>query len=376
MQLVGIAWHVYQLTGSALSLGVVGLMRVLPIVVFALLGGVLADRFDRRRLLLVTQAIMMLFAALLAGLTLSGALTSVALLFLFDALNTTALAFDGPARHALLPALVPREHLPNALGFHISQNQIAKIVGPACAGLLIAQAGIGVVYAVNAASFLFALLALASLRVRPGEGHLATATLSWAGFREGIGFVRGRSIIFSTMLLDFAATFLASASVLLPLVARDILHVGPEQLGLLYAAESLGALVAAFWMGAHHVQRQGALLLGAIFVYGLATTLFGLALSVPTAAFALFLIGAGDAVSTVIRNLIRQSETPDRLRGRMVSVNMIFYTAGPQLGNFEAGLLAALLGAPVAIVSGGVATLVAVAWIAWRMPALRGYRRP
>lgn len=372
MQFVAINWHVYILTSSAVALGITGLVRVVPIVVFSLVGGVFADAHDRRRVLLVTQSLMLLFAALLGLATSLGAI-SLPIIYLLAALTSAASAFDGPARQALLPNLVPNEHLTNALSLNNIMTQIASIAGPGLAGVVIASLGVGAVYWFNAASFLAVLVALALMH-SGAQQNLGAARVTLSAMREGIQFVRETRIILATMLLDFFATFFSSASALLPIFASEILRVGPTGLGLLYAAESVGAVVAGAAVSVMgQIRRQGAVLLIAVGLYGVATALYGASNWFAVSFIFLACLGAADTVSTILRNTIRQLATPDHLRGRMTSVNMIFFMGGPQLGNLEAGLVAAAWGAPFSVISGGVATVVLVALTAWAIPQLRNY---
>jgi MFS family permease len=372
MQAVAINWHIYVLTGSAVALGLTGLVRVVPIIVFSLIGGVFADAHDRRRVLLVTQTLMMIFAAVLALVTDVGAV-SVWVIYLLAALTSATGAFDGPARQALAPNLVSKVHLTNALSLNNMGMQAASIVGPALAGFVIAGLGVGAVYWINAASFLAVLVALVVMRT-PAQQQVGAAKVTLSSLFDGIRFVHQSKIIRSTMLLDFIATFFSSASALLPIFAQDILHVGAEGLGILYAAESAGSIVAGIAvtvMG--NIRKQGTVLLIAVAMYGVATTLYGTSSLFALSFLFLAGVGAADTVSTILRNTIRQIATPDHLRGRMTSVNMIFFMGGPQLGNLEAGVVAALIGAPLSVVTGGVATVIAVILVAILVPQLREY---
>ncbi len=372
MQIVTINWHIYILTGSALALGLIGLVRVVPIIVFALAGGLFADARDRRHVLLATQSAMMLFAALLAWVTVSGRVNAP-IIYLLAALTAAVGAFDAPARQALVPNLVPREQLTNALSLNNIMWQVAAIVGPALAGFIIASLGVGAVYWINAASFLAVLVALLLMRT-PAQQNIGMARVTISALTEGIQFVQQSEVIFATMLLDFFATFFSSATALLPIFARDILRVGPEGLGILYAGESVGAVIAGAGLSfAGEIKRQGAVLLIAVAVYGVATALYGASQWFALSFLFLVLLGFGDTISTILRSTIRQITTPDHLRGRMTSVNMIFFQGGPQLGELEAGLVAAAFGAPFSVISGGVATVVLVALTAWRAPKLREY---
>jgi MFS family permease len=379
MQTAAILWHVSLLAApdrKALALGLVGAAQVVPIIAFAVLSGVVADALDRRKVMLVTQTVLALLAATLAVLTFGG-LRTIWPIYLLAALSSAAASFDGPARQALIPSLVPREDLSSAISLNTLMFQIASVLGPTLAGLVIAGAGIAWVYAVNAASFLMVIVALLLMRVRPRVGLPEGARITWAAAREGLRFVFTQPIVRSTMLLDFIATFFASATALLPIFAQDILHVGARGYGWLYAAPSVGAVVAGF-VTAHTIdrlERRGAILLWSVAAYGAATVVFGLSVHFWLTLLCLACVGAADTVSTVIRNIIRQLETPDELRGRMTGVNMLFFMGGPQLGELEAGVTAQFLGAAFSVVSGGIGCLVATAVVAWREQRLRQYRR-
>lgn len=373
MQTVAINWHVYVLTGSAVALGLTGLMRVVPIIVFSLTGGMFADAHDRRRLLLVTQSAMMVFAGILALVTAGGG-ASVAVIYALAALTAAASAFDNPARKALPPNLVPKEHLTNAVSLNSIMHQTASILGPALAGFVIAWLGIAAVYWINAISFLAVLIALTLMRT-PTQQAREAVRITPAAFIDGIRFVGRSHILMSTMLLDFLATFFSSASALIPIFASDILRVGPQGLGILYAAESTGAVGAGVGMSLlGNVKKKGLILLLAIMVYGTATVLYGMSNIFILSLLFLMLVGAGDAVSAILRNTIRQVVTPDHLRGRMSGVLQIFIQGGPQLGELEAGIAAALIGAPLSVITGGVATVILVAATSWLVPQLRNYR--
>jgi len=379
MQTAAILWHVSLLAApgrKALALGLVGAAQVVPIVAFSLLSGVVADALDRRKVMLVTQTVMALFAATLAALTFGG-LRVVWPIYLLAALSSSASSFDGPARQSLIPNLVPREHLSSAIGLNTLMFQFASVAGPTLAGLVIAGAGIGWVYAVNAVSFLMVIAALLLMRARPRSSVVPASRITWGAAMEGLRFVFAQPIVRSTMLLDFIATFFASATALLPIFAQDILRVGARGYGWLYAAPSVGAALTGLVMAyaIDRVERRGVVLLWSIAAYGAATVMFGISRSFWLTLLCLAGVGAADTVSTVIRNIIRQLETPDELRGRMTGVNMIFFMGGPQLGELEAGVTAQLVGATASVVSGGIGCLLATAVVARRVVPLRRYRR-
>ncbi|HEX6291490.1 MAG TPA: MFS transporter [Herpetosiphonaceae bacterium] len=373
MTIVAISWQLYKLTNNPLSLGLIGLFRIIPLLTFSLGSGVLADAFDRRKLMLFSQTTAMLLAAMLAVTTYLGMATT-ALIYATILLSSTANTFDLPARQALIPSLVPREHLTNALSLNIIAWQIATIVGPTIAGLLLAwRKDADVVYAIDALSFGAVIVSLLLMRTR----HVITEkrNVSLGAALEGLRFVRGTPILFWTMGLDFIATFFAGAMTLLPVFARDILLVDERGLGLLYAAPSAGAVVTGLLMARiGNVRRQGPVILWSVAIYGICTAIFGISTSFVLSCLMLAGIGASDTVSMVIRNTLRQNLTPDELRGRMVSVNQIFFAGGPQLGEIEAGVVARLLGASVSVWTGGVACVLAVLIVALHVPQLRNYQ--
>lgn len=396
MQVVALHWHVYLLTHSALALGFVGLTRVVPIVLFSLWGGVLADRRDRRSVMFGSQAAMAVAAAGLAALTFHGG-ESLWTLYLLNAVTAAAVAFDAPARQALVPHLVPIENLPGALALNLTVFHASMIGGPALAGLLIAghalalpHAGAGDdttvlawIYLINAASFVAVLAALATMRASEAiETDAAAREPLLDSLRAGLRFVFTTPIMVWTTGLDFFATFFSGALSLLPIVADQVLGVGAGGYGWLVAAPALGALLGSLYTAARPLpRRQGTLMLWAVAAYGLSTVSYGLSRSYAFTLLALAAAGLADLVSTVVRQTLRQLVTPDALRGRMTSVNMVFFMGGPQLGEVEAGLVASLFtaattGVTVSIVSGGLVTLVLAAFVAVATPVVRHYQPP
>jgi MFS family permease len=363
MQIVAINWHVYLLTKSPLALGGVGLVRVLPIVLCSLAGGVIADAVDRKRLMLVTQGVMLICAALLAGLTAAGR-ESLWSIYLLTAIGSAAIAFDNPARQAMLPSLVPPKDFAGAVSLGVVVFNSATIGGPAVAGLLLGFRGPALIYGINAISFLAVIGALLFIRGgrRPEPEREEMRGISLAAMREGLRFVWRTPIIVQTMTLDFVATFFASATALLPIYAAEILYVGARGLGLLAAAPGAGSVITGLMMAKRgSVRRQGKLVVLSVAVYGAATVMFGVSRWFWLSIGMLAIVGAADTVSTVLRQTIRQLVTPDHLRGRMTSVNMIFFMGGPQLGELEAGVAAALIGVQLSVVTGGVGCLIAAA---------------
>ena len=381
MQNAALLWHVSLLVAperKALALGLVGLVRVIPVVVFSMVSGVVADALDRRRVLLVTQSLAGFVALALAVLTYRG-LTVVWPIYALSAIGAAVSAFDLPARAALVPTLVPREHLANAITLNTIMFQTASVAGPALAGLVIAQSGVASAYFYNAASFGFVILALLLMRRMPARAQVTEGNrddVSFGAAMEGLRFVFRSPLIRSTMLLDFVATFFASATALLPIFAQDILQVGARGYGWLFAAPAVGSFIISLVLvpATAHIRRRGSAIIWAVAGHGLATIVFGFSRSFWLTFTCLALVGATDTVSTVLRNIIRQLETPDRLRGRMTGINMVFFMGGPQLGELEAGVVANGLGAPFSVISGGVGCLVATAWVAMSTPRLRTYR--
>lgn len=375
MLIVGLNWHMYLLTKSALALGLIGLIRFLPIVAFSLVGGGVADSFNRKKILYITQTILGLCSLFLAFQTFTHTINA-STLYAITALASIAMSFDTPSRQSFIPSLVPRKDLGNAMSLNAIMWQTGQILGPAVSGFIIAFAGVGNVYLFDAISYIAVILALIHMSAN-GAIDGEKIKVSFTSIKQGLSFVRSETIIWSTMLLDFFSTFFSSAYALLPIYAQDILHVGPQGLGFLYAAPSIGAVLAGFAMAhMHRIKKQGELLLAAVAVYGAATVLFGASKFFATSLFALFLVGAGDSISTIIRNTVRQLVTPDSIRGRMTSVNMIFFMGGPQLGDFESGALASLVGAPTAVIIGGFGTLLAVGIMTYAIPRLRTFRLP
>jgi MFS family permease len=381
MQNAALLWHVSLLVPperKGLALGIVGLVKVVPIVFFSLVSGVVADAWNRRRLMLFTQTGSALVAVALASVALAG-VRSVWPVYGLAALGAAVSTFDLPARQALVPMLVPREHLPNAISLNTIMFQAASVLGPALGGLLIAASGVTWAYAVNAVSFTFVIAALLMMRDVPERQPSERGSrddVSWHAAVEGLRFVFDQPLIRSTMLLDFFATFFSSATALLPIFAQDILRVGARGYGWLYAAPAIGAVTtsAAMIPVTPRIDRRGPVLLWAVLFFGVATIGFGLSRWFWLTFLCLALTGATDTVSIIIRNIVRQLETPDRLRGRMIGVNMVFFIGGPQLGEFEAGALASWLGATFSVISGGIGCLIATGWVAWSTPALRHYR--
>lgn len=376
MQLWALFWHIRTLSSNPIAVSGIGAARLVPILFFSLLGGLAADTHDRRRILFFTQSTMTLVAGALAFLTERG-MIQLWHIYLLTAIQAVAIAYDTPARQALVPNLVPVKDLPSAFSMNSIASNVGAVVGPALSGLVIAYLGQAFAYWINAASFLAVLFALVLIGPVPQQYRAASVRPSGIDFKaigEGIQFILSSPIILATMILDFFATFFSSANTLLPYVTRDILHADAVAYGWLSAAQSIGAIAAALVISQRdRIHNQGRILLIAVTVFGLATVVFGLSRVYALTMIALILAGAGDAVSTIIRNTIRQLQTPDHIRGRMTSINQIFFMGGPQLGEVESGLAAELFTTGPAIVIGGVGCLIAVGAIALIYPQMRNY---
>ncbi len=366
MQAAALAYHVYQLTGSSAMVGLLGIVRVVPLLIFTLFGGVLADHADRRKVMLVTQSLMTFFALLLGLATASGA-GGVWWIYVIVGFSCVAISFDGPARQSLVVSLVPTEHFPNAASINGIVWRFSEVIGPMIGGYLIASTlGLAACYFINAASFLAVIYAVYRMSPKPpaasnkqDQPRNLRDVLRHIG--EGWAFVKGTPIIRHAMWIDFWATFFSAADALLPAMSK-ILKVGPQGYGMLNAAAAVGAFSAAAVLAYRPtMSRQGRWVIGMVGVYGLATVCFGLSTSFVLALVFLALTGAADMVSTVMRQTIRQLMTPDSMRGRMTATTSLFFISGPRLGDFESGALAGVCGERAAIVIGGGACMVVAA---------------
>lgn len=375
MQQWALFWHISQLSKDPIAVSIVGGVRFVAVLCFSLIGGLVADRYDRRKILFVTQATAMLIAVLLGLLTLSGKI-QLWHIYILTGIQAAAMAFDLPARQALVPNLIPRDILPSAFSLQSIAFNTGAIVGPAMSGIVIGYLGQEYAYFINAVTFLAVIFALIALGNVPQQQSKSQAGLRAAliDIRAGLRFIRHQPLILSTMILDFIATFFSSANTLLPYFAQNVIHVGEVAYGWLAAAQSIGAVLVGLIVSQYsHIRRQGPLLLGAVIVFGMATILFGFSRLYALIFLALALTGAADSVSTIIRNTIRQLNTPDSMRGRMTGINQIFFMGGPQLGEIEAGAVAQFFGVPFAIISGGIGTIMGVWLVASIWPSLTRY---
>ncbi len=366
---VAVGWELYERTGSAAALGLVGLVQIVPALLLALPAGHLADRYDRRR---VAVATMLLLALCGLGLTLlSAANGPIPLFYVCLGFVGAGQALRAPAAAAMLGQAVPPERFANAATWQSSAGQAATIGGPALGGLIIAVThGAATVYAINAVTLVAVTPLVLRLRLRPFERSTEEVTVG--SILAGLRFVRKTKVILAASTLDLFAVLFGGATVLLPIFAEDVLEVGPVGLGWLRAAPAAGAVVAALVM-AHRppFKRGGRTLLIAVAGFGLATIGFGVSRSLPLSMLCLVVLGGLDAISMVVRDTLLLTRTPDELRGRVTAVEFVFVGLSNELGAFESGMVAALLGATAAVVTGGIGTLVAVAAVAYLWPELR-----
>jgi MFS family permease len=372
--LVPRCWQVYTLSHSAISLGLIGLATFIPIFVFALFGGLVADIYDRKMILIWSQVLLAMSASLLAFASLAHFI-SLPLIYAILGFNAIMTTFNAPARQSVVPNLVKEHHLMNALGLNVMSRQAATVVGPAIGGFMIQFWGTQSIYIFNAMSFILLIGMLIPVQI-PAPEIKKKVAINFKSVWDGISFVIHQPMICSTMLLDAAATFFGSATTLLPIFAVDILKTGAQGLGLLYAAPSVGGVLAGLVVSSiTKLKYEGRVVVLAVIFYALATIAFGLSKSFYVSLFFLACVGAGDMTSTIVRNIIRQIHTPDYMRGRMVSVNLIFLQGGPQLGEAEGGFLAALTSAPFSVVIGGLGAIAATGLIVWKFPVLWNYSR-
>ncbi len=369
-----IAWQVFAVSHSALHLGLIGLVQFVPALGFTLIGGAVADSRDRRRVIMRTGLVPLGCGVVLAAATLSGHV-GLGMLYAMVFAAAVGMSFEGPAASALLPALVGRERFPRAVAQAQTTRALAFATGPAIGGLVIGDAGIAAAYAVAASLSALGLLLISRIDVPSTvtEGRRA----DWASIRQALAYVWKNPVVLGCMTLDMLAVIFGGAAALLPVYASDILRVGAHGYGLLAASLDLGAIVCSGALAVlPPIRRAGPVLLGAVAVYGFATILFGVSRWFPLSVAAYMLVGMADQVSVVLRSTAIQLATPDELRGRVSGVNLVFIGASNQLGAAESGLVAAATSATFSVVSGGLASVLTVAAVAWAFPALRRYRLP
>jgi MFS family permease len=368
---VAIAWQIYDLTRNPLYLGLVGLFHFLPALLLVLVTGLVADKFPRRRIILVCLAVEFLAAAALFAFALSGE-AHIWPIFLVIVTLGTARAFIGPAGASLAPNLVPPKALANAVSMNVTAWQLASILGPVAGGLLY---GIGGVVPYAFAGLLVLIGAFSISRIVAPAQHQQDQETSLATLLAGFRYIWHEKVVLGAISLDLFAVLMGGAVALMPVFARDILEVGPWGLGLLRAAPGIGAITMALWLARFPVRdHAGAILFVFVALFGFFTLLFGLSTSVWLSIPALALLGASDMVSVSIRETIMQLWTPDVVRGRVNAVNSVFIGASNELGEFRAGVMAAFIGAQAAVVFGGAATIGVAALWSQIFPGLRKQR--
>jgi MFS family permease len=370
MLVVAIGWQTYELTDSALALGLIGLVQFTPQFLLTLPAGQLADRFDRRRIALVSQTVQLAIAVALAAASVSGSL-GTALVYAGSFGLGAAQALQSPSLRSLLPALVERNELPRSIAWSGATRKAAVVAGPGLGGVIY-LAGPSAVYVTSAVCFVVAGVLITSVRVP--YTFRAREPVTLVTMFGGIAYIRRNPVVLGAISLDLFATLLGGTTALLPIYARDILETGPWGLGLLRACPAIGAIVVSAAMVRAPVSHSvGRTMYACVAIFGVATIVFGLSRSLALSMAALIVLGGADMISVVIRSSLIQLETPDEMRGRVIAVNSLFTSTSNQLGQFESGVAAAIFGTVPAVVIGGLGTLlVAAVWIRW-FPAL--YRR-
>ena len=370
MQVVAVSWQVYLLTHSAIALGLIGLFQAIPRIIFSLVGGVFADVFDRRKMLLIIEITLAVTSVILALCTIFHIINMV-IIYTVILIAASVSAFEFPTRQAIIPTLVPREQMTSALSLSTVMMQLTFIIGPTLGGFVIAWLGVANTYWIDVISY-FVVIGSLLLMVIPRVPVEKRAKAGIGALMDGIHFLRAHPIILAVLSLDFFATFFGSPRALFPVYASDILHIGPTGLGLLIAATSIGAVALTPLTGRiSRIARQGLGIIVAIIFWGICIVAFGFTPG-PLWLSVLFLAGAGaaDMVSMILRGLIVQLTTPDEFRGRISAVNAMFVIGGPMLGQFESGLVAGIFSPEVSVVSGGLACILATLAIAALVPGL------
>lgn len=372
LTVVAVPYQVYQLTGSTFLVGALGIAQLVPLLLTSIVGGAIVDSVDRRRLLVIAQVALMATAV---GLALNASLSEprVWLIFVLSGLNAGISAIDSPARTASVPALVGRDLLPAALALTQILGNVAKTVGPAIGGLLIARTSLTLTYSLEAVAFAVGTVLMFRIGSLKPEG--GGQRFGWTSIKEGYSFLRERRLLQANFAIDLNAMIFGMPQALFPAIGLSMLGGDASTVGLLYAAPGAGALIAAVtsgWVGS--IVRQGRAVVIAVIAWGAAIVGFGLAKSVVAAVIFLAIAGGADVISAVFRNTILQLAVPDRLRGRLSSIHIAVVSGGPRLGDFEAGAVASATTPQISVVSGGLACIIGAFIIARKMPQLDAYR--
>jgi MFS family permease len=370
MQAVAVGWQVYEITKRPLDLGLVGLAQFLPGILLFLVSGNLADRFERRKLIVLCYAGFAVCSGSLLYISLRGT-QSVYPIYAISVLLGVVRSLNGPVSRALLPQLVPEEHFPNAIAWASSVFQFATILGPSLGGIVYAAfGGPSAVYALSMTAA--TLAALATMRIRTQSRQRAREPINFNTILAGFHYIWREKVILGSISLDLFAVLLGGSVALLPVYAREILRTGPWGLGLLRSAPGIGAAVMAILLAYKPLKRRaGITMLWCVAGFGVATILFAISRSLIISLAALFFVGATDMVSVIVRQMLIQLGTPDEMRGRVNAVDMVFIGASNELGQFESGLTAQWFGTVPAVILGGVGTLAVTALWAWVFPELR-----
>lgn len=378
LQMATVFWLLDHITRRAEAVGIVGIVRVVPLLALGLFAGVIADQRERAKVLLVTQSAKAVIALLLAILVFTNLVTPLAIYALVG-LDAVAQSYDGPSRQSIVANLVPSHHYANAASINGIQWRMSEVMGPVLSGLLIANLGERMgpasAFFINAISFGALLYAVARLPHLPAKTARSSGSREvFQSIHEGIVFLKTVPVVRNAMWIDFWGTFVAGASALLPFLARAVLKVGPTEYGILVASQGLGAMIASSVLAIRPAFAQpGKWVIGMIGLFGLATVGVGLSPNVYVAVLCLMAVGATDMISTVMRQTIRQLAVPDEMRGRLSSIGMIFQVSGPQLGDFEAAQVAGVAGPRTSFVLGGLGAMFVAGWYALKGPALRDY---
>jgi MFS family permease len=370
MQVVAVAWQVLLLTHSPVALGLIGLVQAIPRLIFSLVGGVFADTFDRRKMLLIIEVTLATTSTILALCTIFHVI-NLFIIYGVVLVSASVSAFEFPTRQAVIPSLVKREEMANAIALNSVMMQFTFIVGPTAGGFAIAWLGVANTYWFDVVSY-FVVIGSLLVMVVPRIPIEKRTQVGRVAFADSMRFLRAHPVILAVLSLDFFATFFGSPRALLPIYASEILRIGPQGLGILQAATPIGAVVLAPFTGLiGRINRKGLSVALAVIVWGLSIIAFGLFPS-PLWLGVLFLAGAGaaDMVSMVLRGLVVQLTTPDELRGRMSGVNAMFVIGGPMLGQFESGMVAGIFSPALSVISGGAACIVATLLILALVPSL------
>ena len=366
-----VAWQVYAISNSALQLGLIGLVRFVPALGMSLIGGAVADSYNRRNIILISQLVPLTVAFVMLA-AIAGGRVTLALLYAVVLVTGLASAFEQPARQAILPAIVPPYLFARAVAINSTMQALAFATGPTVAGAAIASLGIAAAYVAYGA---FVLLSMTAMVWVPAVRSQSRSGVGWNAIREGLHFVWSRPVLIGAMTLDMFAVIFGGARALLPIYATDILDAGAFGYGLLYAASEVGALLTSILLLVlPSIDRMGRALLLSVAAYGIATMAFGISRSFVLSLIAFTAVGMADQVSVIMRTMTIQFLTPDELRGRVSAVNSIFISASNQLGAVESGFVAALTNATFSVVTGGLGCLAVVGIVAARVPALRNYR--